>query len=63
MSDYDQTLRETIAAAVESHKADEQSSERLASLASRALGDPGSLSHAEIQSLAGSVLTQAPDQK
>jgi hypothetical protein len=39
----------------------EQSSDRLASLASRAIRDPGSLTHDEIRSLGGSVLTQAPD--
>jgi hypothetical protein len=39
----------------------EHSSERLAKLASRALQDPGSLTHDEIRSLAGSVLTQAPN--
>ena len=42
---------------------DEHSSHRLATLASRALQDPGSLTHEEIRSLAGSVLTQAPDRK
>jgi hypothetical protein len=35
----------------------------LARLASRALQDPGSLTLDEIRSLAGSVLTQAPDRK
>jgi hypothetical protein len=39
----------------------ERSSPRLSSLASRALTYPESLSHDEIKSLAGSVLTQAPD--
>lgn len=37
----------------------EYSSPKVASLASRALRDPGSLTHAEIKSLAASVLTQA----
>lgn len=41
----------------------EQSSARLANLASRAMTDPGSLTLAEIRSLGGSVLTQAPDKK
>jgi hypothetical protein len=61
MGDDDQTLRGTIAAVMESHKADEQSSRRLASLASRAMTDPASLTLDEIRSLGGSVLTQAPD--
>lgn len=39
----------------------ECSSSRLSSLASRALSYPESLTHDEIKSLAGSVLTQAPD--
>jgi hypothetical protein len=43
------------------HRRDEHSSARLARIASRALNDPGSLTHEEIKSLAGSVLTQAPN--
>lgn len=39
----------------------EHSSARLARIASRGLNDPGSLTHEEIKSLAGSVLTQAPN--
>lgn len=40
---------------------DEESSARLASIAAKALRDPGSLTKSEIQALGGSVLTQAPD--
>ena len=39
----------------------EQTSRRIASLASRALNDPASLTFAEIQELGGSCLTQARD--
>jgi uncharacterized protein YigA (DUF484 family) len=60
-NDDDRTLRETIAALMEGHGRNEQSFDRLARLASRALQDPGSLTHDEIRSLAGSVLTQAPN--
>ena len=39
----------------------EKSSPKTASLASKALRNPGSLSKVEIKSLGGAVLTQAPD--
>lgn len=41
----------------------EKSSKQLASLASRAMQKPSSLTAAEVKSLAASVLTQAPDKK
>jgi carnitine O-acetyltransferase len=40
---------------------DERSGETAGKIASRALRDPGSLSEAEIKTLAASVLTQRPD--
>lgn len=39
----------------------EQTSPSVASLASKGLKNPGSLTNKEIQKIAGSVLTQAPD--
>ena len=39
----------------------ERSSDRLSSLASKAMREPKSLTQAEIRSLGASVLTQAPD--
>lgn len=39
----------------------EKSSKSTASIASKALRDPGSASKRDIKSLAASVLTQAPD--
>jgi hypothetical protein len=39
----------------------EESSKRVLKIAARAMRDPKSLTEAEIRSLAGSVLTQAPD--
>lgn len=42
---------------------DEKTSKNIASLASKALKNPSSLTSAEIKKLAGSALTQAPDKK
>lgn len=39
----------------------EKSSSKVASIASKALKNPGSLTKTEIKSMAGSVLTQSPD--
>jgi hypothetical protein len=39
----------------------EKSSSKMASIASKALKNPGSLTKTEIKSMAGSVLTQSPD--
>lgn len=39
----------------------EKSSGKVASIASKGLKSPGSLTKKEIKSLSGSVLTQAPD--
>jgi hypothetical protein len=41
----------------------ERSPARLAEVAARAVRDPGSLSHDEIQALGGSVLTQTRDHR
>lgn len=41
----------------------ESTSKTIASLASKAMKDPKSLSEAEIKRLAASALTQAPDKK
>ncbi len=41
----------------------EKTSKEIASIAAKALKDPKSLTPAEIRSLAGSALTQAPDKK
>jgi hypothetical protein len=41
----------------------EKTSERVASIAAKALRAPGKPTEAEIETLAGSVLTQAPDKK
>ena len=39
----------------------EKSSSKVATIASKALKNPGSLTKTEIKSMAGSVLTQSPD--
>jgi len=39
----------------------ERTSAKVASIASKALKDPASVSKAQVKSLAASVLTQAPD--
>jgi hypothetical protein len=41
----------------------EKTSQRVASIASKALQNPGSLSPQEIKELAASVLTQSPDRQ
>lgn len=41
----------------------EKTSHRVASIASKAMRHPDSLTRKEIRSIAGSVLTQAPDKK
>ena len=41
----------------------EKTSKKVGSIASKALKKPGSLTKKEIQTLAGSVLTQRPDKK
>jgi hypothetical protein len=41
----------------------EKTSHKVASLASRGLKDPGSLTNRQIKTLAASALTQAPDRK
>ena len=41
----------------------EKTSQNVASIAARALRDPASITKGQIQKLAGSVLTQAPDLK
>ncbi|MBU1862491.1 MAG: hypothetical protein KKH94_02365 [Candidatus Omnitrophica bacterium] len=41
----------------------EKTSKKVASIASRGLRKPSSLTNTEIKKIAGSVLTQAPDRK
>ena len=41
----------------------EKTSHRVATIASKALKHPGSVSNKEIKTIAASVLTQAPDKK
>lgn len=41
----------------------EKTSKKVASIASRGLKNPGSLTNKEVRKIAGSVLTQAPDKK
>lgn len=41
----------------------EKTSKAIATLASKALKNPGSITKAEIKKIAASVLTQAPDKK
>jgi hypothetical protein len=41
----------------------EKTSSRVASLGSKGLKDPGSLTKKEIRTISGAVLTQAPDKK
>jgi hypothetical protein len=41
----------------------EKTSDKIATLASKAMRDPGSLTKAQIRSLGASGLTQAPDKK
>lgn len=45
------------------NKSNEQTSSKVASIASKALQNPSSITKSQIQSLAASVLTQAPNKQ